>query len=128
LGGRREFARKVRTLSGNYQLMQLAPWVLSAENRLRFRFVSHKLLRLGVPFALAAILLASFSLSGPLYRVALVIQLAFYGLGLMAIAHLPKPGVMGPAADAAGTFLLLNTAAAVAFANFAAGRKIAWGQ
>ena len=53
LGAGREFSRKVRTLSGNYQLVQLAPWLLSGSNPIRFEFVSHKLLRLAVPFALA---------------------------------------------------------------------------
>jgi cellulose synthase/poly-beta-1,6-N-acetylglucosamine synthase-like glycosyltransferase len=126
LGGGLEFARKVRTLSGNYQLLQLAPWILSGRNPLLARFVSHKLLRLAVPFALAAILVASLWLKAPLYRVALVLQLAFYGLGLVALARLPKAGMIGRAADAAGTFMLLNTAAVVAFANFVAGRKAAW--
>jgi cellulose synthase/poly-beta-1,6-N-acetylglucosamine synthase-like glycosyltransferase len=126
LGGGREFARKVRTLSGNYQLMQLAPWVLSSRNPVRFRFVSHKLLRLAVPFALAAMLAASLWLRGPVYRVALILQLALYGLGLMALTRLPRASPGGRAADAAGTFVLLNTAAVVAFANFVAGRKTAW--
>ena len=126
LGGGLEFARKVRTLSGNYQLVQLAPWVLSGHNPVLLRFVSHKLLRLAVPFALAAMLVASLWLKAPLYRVALVLQLAFYGLGLLALARLPKAGMIGRAADAAGTFVLLNTAAAVAFARFVIGRKIAW--
>jgi len=31
LGDGLEFARKVRTLSGNYQLVQLAPWLVSGE-------------------------------------------------------------------------------------------------
>jgi biofilm PGA synthesis N-glycosyltransferase PgaC len=35
LGSQREFRRKVRTLSGNYQLLQLAPWLLRGENPLR---------------------------------------------------------------------------------------------
>ena len=34
LGTTREFSRKVRTLGGNYQLLQLAPWLLSV--RIRF--------------------------------------------------------------------------------------------
>jgi biofilm PGA synthesis N-glycosyltransferase PgaC len=127
LGGGLEFARKVRTLSGNYQLVQLAPWILSGRNPVLFRFVSHKLLRLAVPFALAAMLVASLWLSAPVYRVALVLQLCFYGLALLAMARLPKLGIIGRAADAAGTFVLLNTAAAVAFANFVAGRKSVWG-
>ena len=126
LGSGLEFARKVRTLSGNYQLVQLAPWILSGRNPLLARFVSHKLLRLAVPFALAAMLAASLWLKAPLYRVALGLQLAFYGLGLVALARVPKAGMIGRAADAAATFMLLNTAALVAFANFVAGRKTAW--
>lgn len=128
LGGKREFARKVRTLTGNYQLLQLAPWVLGADNPILLRLVSHKLLRLAVPFALAAALVASLWLKAPLYRMALVLQLAFYGLGLLALARLPEASVIARIADAASTFVLLNTAAVVAFANFASGRKTAWGQ
>jgi biofilm PGA synthesis N-glycosyltransferase PgaC len=126
LGSGLEFGRKVRTLSGNYQLAQLAPWILSGHNPVRLRFVSHKLLRLAVPFALAAMLIASLYLKAPPYRAAAVLQLAFYGLGLVALAGLPKGGMIGRAADAAGTFVLLNTAAVLAFANFMAGRKTGW--
>lgn len=126
LGGGLEFARKVRTLSGNYQLVQLAPWVLSRHNPVLLRFVSHKLLRLAVPFALAVMLIASAWLRDPFYRLALILQLAFYGLGLLAILRLLKAGLIGRTADAAGTFVLLNTAAVIAFANFVTGRRTAW--
>src|SRR4029077_5799086 len=85
LGADREFSRKVRTLSGNYQLVQLAPWLMSRENPVRFEFVSHKLLRLAVPFALAVLLVMSMVLSGPVYRGALVLQAVFYGLSLLAV-------------------------------------------
>ena len=64
LGAGREFSRKVRTLSGNYQLVRLAPWLLSSANPIRFEFVSHKLLRLTVPFALAALLVDIDDLNG----------------------------------------------------------------
>jgi biofilm PGA synthesis N-glycosyltransferase PgaC len=126
LGGGPEFSRKVRTLSGNYQLMQLAPWLITSRNPLLSRFVSHKLLRLAVPFALAAMLVASLWLNGVVYRAALVLQLAFYALGLLALVRLPKPSIIAGAGDAAATFLLLNTAAVVAFANFVVGRKPVW--
>ncbi|HZQ70109.1 MAG TPA: glycosyltransferase family 2 protein [Terriglobales bacterium] len=125
LGAEREFARKVRTLSGNYQLLQLAPWLLGSSNPLRFEFVSHKLLRLLVPFALAAALLSSLALAQPIYRLALVAQIAFYALGLLAMARWLS-GPLARIADAALTFVVLNTAAAVAFANFVTGRKAAW--
>jgi len=125
-GTAQEFTRKVRTLSGNYQLLQLAPWLLTSANPLRFQFVSHKVLRLVVPFALLATLLASFLTPGVFYRGAVILQLAFYTLSFLGLAHFLRRGPLARVADAARTFVLLNTAAAVAFANFAAGRKVAW--
>jgi len=125
-GTAREFTRKVRTLSGNYQLLQLAPWLLTSANPLRFQFVSHKVLRLVVPFALLATLLASFLTPGVFYRGAVILQLAFYTLSFLGLAHFLRRGPLARVADAARTFVLLNTAAVVAFANFAVGRKVAW--
>jgi poly-beta-1,6-N-acetyl-D-glucosamine synthase len=124
-GTGREFGRKVRTLSGNYQLLQLAPWLLTTANPVRFEFVSHKLLRLAVPFALVATLVACVFIPYPFYRVALVLQLAFYALSLLGMSHM-KIGFLGRLGDAAFTFVVLNTAALVAFANFVTGRKAAW--
>ncbi|MFZ0799399.1 MAG: glycosyltransferase family 2 protein [Terriglobales bacterium] len=125
LGDGREFSRKVRTLSGNYQLLQLAPWLLSSENGIRFEFVSHKLSRLAVPFALLALLIASIFLRQPLYRAALGAQLAFYALSLAALAGV-KIGPLARIADPARTFVVLNSAAMVAFINFVTGRKAVW--
>jgi poly-beta-1,6-N-acetyl-D-glucosamine synthase len=124
-GIRREFSRKVRTLSGNYQLLELAPWLLSSANPARLRFVSHKLMRLLVPFALLALLVTSALDSGAFFRMALAAQLGFYGFSVCALA-LPKHSPLTRLADAALTFVLLNTAAIVAFANFVTGRKVAW--
>ncbi len=125
LGTAHEFARKVRTLSGNYQLLQLAPWLLTSANPIRFEFVSHKLLRLIVPFALAGTLVASAMLHASVYRAALVLQVGFYGLSGLAIAQVKK-GPVARMADAVLTFVVLNTAAVVAFVNFVSGRKAAW--
>lgn len=124
-GTEREFARKVRTLSGNYQLLQLAPWLLTRANPIRFEFVSHKLLRLAAPFALAGIMLASLALRAPVYGVALALQATFYGSSFLAIARV-KTGPVARLADTALTFVVLNTAAVVALANFVSGRKAAW--
>jgi biofilm PGA synthesis N-glycosyltransferase PgaC len=124
-GSEREFSRKVRTLTGNYQLVQMAPWLLGASNPLRFEFVSHKLLRLFAPFALAAALIASIFLSQPFYRAALVFQIAFYGLSLIAMTKVLK-GPVAKVADAARTFVVLNSAAAVAFVKFVTGGRVEW--
>ncbi len=125
LGTRREFSRKVRTLTGNYQLVQLAPWLLTFKNPLWLEFMSHKLLRLLVPFALVVTLGSAFFLAAPVYRLALSVQLVFYGLGLLAMVPLRK-GPLNRVTDAAFTFVVLNTAAVVAFANFVTGRKAVW--
>ena len=125
LGESREFSRKVRTLSGNYQLLQLAPWLLSSKNPIRFEFVSHKLSRLLVPLALVAMLATSLFLPEPAYRAALWAQIAFYGLSLLGMARL-RLGPISRLADAARTFVVLNSAAMVALVNFVTGRKAAW--
>jgi cellulose synthase/poly-beta-1,6-N-acetylglucosamine synthase-like glycosyltransferase len=125
LGGDREFKRKVRTLSGNYQLLQLAPWLLSSKNTLRFEFISHKLSRLAVPFALLALLTASMFLPSLFYRAALIAQLTFYALSGAAFGRV-KIGPLSRVADAARTFVVLNCAALVAFVNFVAGKETVW--
>ena len=125
LGSNQEFRRKVRTLSGNYQLLQMAPWILSRSNPILFEFVSHKLMRLLVPFALLAVLVSSVLLTYPLYRFVLALQLAFYGLAVLGMLGL-KRGVLSRLADASLTFVVLNAAAIVAFTNFVTGRKAAW--
>ncbi len=125
LGDQREFARKVRTLSGNYQLLQIAPWLLTSEDPIRFEFISHKLSRLAVPFALVAMLIASIFLPSPCYRVALIGQIAFYALSLLALSGI-KIGPLSRVADPARTFLVLNSAAMLAFINFVTGRKAIW--
>jgi len=125
LGEGREFWRKVRTLSGNYQLLQLAPWLLTGQNPIRFEFVSHKLSRLAVPFGLLGLLIASMFLPQPFFRAALVVQLGFYALSLAALGEF-RVGPLSRVADVARTFVVLNSAAMVAFINFVTGRKAIW--
>lgn len=125
LGEGREFSRKVRTLSGNYQLLQIAPWLLTSKNPIRFEFISHKLSRLVVPFALLVLLIACMFLPQPFYRAALGAQLAFYALSFIAFVGI-KIGPLSRIADVARTFVVLNSAAIVAFINFVTGRKAIW--
>jgi biofilm PGA synthesis N-glycosyltransferase PgaC len=120
----KEFLRKVRTLTGNYQLLRLAPWLLSPANPLLFRFISHKLLRLAVPLFLVLALLASMVSDGGFYRGVFWLQVLFYclaGLGLtVPMAKRFKPIAI------ASTFVMLNAAATVAFYNFIVGRNNVW--
>ena len=118
----KEFARKVRTLTGNYQLLQLAPWLLTTRNPLRFRFVSHKLLRLAVPFLLLLMLLASALAPGALYRAALALQVLLYTSALIGFGF-PNTRTRSRAISVPYTLVLLNAAAAMAFYNFLTGRS-----
>jgi poly-beta-1,6-N-acetyl-D-glucosamine synthase len=126
LGAEREFGRKVRTLTGNYQLLDLAPWLLGKENPLRFEFVSHKLMRLVVPFLLIGIFVTGWFLLGPVYRAISWAQTGFYALSLLASVKW-KMGPVSRLCDFAYTFVALNAAAAVAFANFLTGNMKVWG-
>ena len=120
----KEFSRKVRTLTGNYQLLRLAPWLLTPANPLLFRFISHKLVRLLVPLLLLFMLAASAMAGGLFYRVVFWLQVVFYVSAIL--------GTLSPSAKRfkpvgiASTFVMLNAAAALAFYNFTAGRKKVW--
>jgi hypothetical protein len=120
----KEFSRKVRTLTGNYQLLRLAPWLLSPANPLLFRFISHKLLRLLVPVLLILMLVASAVAKGPFYRAIFWLQVLFYVLAAIGMLS-PSTKKFKPV-GIASTFVMLNAAAALAFYNFVAGRNKVW--
>ncbi len=121
-----EFSRKVRTLAGNFQLMAEAPWVLSPANRVVFQLVSHKLLRLVVPYAFAALLLSSFALG--MHRAGFAVfgllQAAFWAMAAIAIRR-PVPVVQRIAAPASA-LLVLNAAAVVGLYKFLTTRGPLW--
>ncbi|MGA7794145.1 MAG: glycosyltransferase [Candidatus Acidiferrales bacterium] len=113
-----EFNRKVRTLAGNFQLLQLAPWLLSRENRLRFELISHKLLRLVVPPLLVVLLVTSAMLAGRsrFYGAALAVQLLLYILA--ALGESRGLTFMAPLAGAARAFCMMNATVIVGLCEF----------
>jgi len=113
--GGHEFRRKVRTLAGNYQLVQIAPWLLTRGNPLRWRFVSHKLFRLAVPFLLMAMFLSAIALwSDDAYRTVAVLQGVFYFAAVLGLVSKGRIRM----ASAPASFCLLNAAAAAALVSF----------
>jgi biofilm PGA synthesis N-glycosyltransferase PgaC len=91
-----EARRKVRTLAGNYQILALEPRLLLPwHNPVWLQYLSHKLGRLMVPYALLAIFFANIVLTGvsgpivPVYGAALTGQVLFYLLaGVGAVLEL----------------------------------------
>jgi cellulose synthase/poly-beta-1,6-N-acetylglucosamine synthase-like glycosyltransferase len=78
---RDEFARKVRTLAGNFQLFAREPWLLwPSENRLWLQTVSHKALRLALPVLFLLALSTNLMLApqAPIYAAILLAQALFY--------------------------------------------------
>jgi len=91
-----ESRRKTRTLAGNYQILGLEPrLLLPVINPVWVQYVSHKIARLIVPWCLATALIVNIPLAFQswLYRLALMVQLCFYGLALIGArsAH-ERPG------------------------------------
>jgi poly-beta-1,6-N-acetyl-D-glucosamine synthase len=91
-----EYRRKARTLAGNFQLLALCPALLDPRrNPVWLQFVSHKVDRLFVPYALLFLLTSNLFLSGTFYSLTLAGQMAFYalaGLGFLREALAAREG------------------------------------
>jgi cellulose synthase/poly-beta-1,6-N-acetylglucosamine synthase-like glycosyltransferase len=122
LDDQKEFARKARTLAGNYQLLAKMPSLLVPWTRVWFHIMSHKILRLVCPFALIALFAASFCIAlAPLpnvstsellfWRTLAFAQIVFYALALLG-------GRAGRIAGLTRTFVVLNAAAVVGLWRF----------
>jgi cellulose synthase/poly-beta-1,6-N-acetylglucosamine synthase-like glycosyltransferase len=120
-----ERRRKIRTLAGNYQLMQLAPWLLLPwRNPLWFRFASHKLLRLAAPWLLAVLAVAGGMLASRHIIYAATLLLLGAGVGLVVLGRLlPAVGRWLPIRLAVA-FFYLNLFAAQALVAFARNRRL----
>lgn len=129
---RREWARKTRTLAGNYQLfLRLPKLLLPFVNPSWFETISHKVLRLVVPWVLLVLLPSSgFVALAPADEGSGVIRwfalLLFVGqlLAYTAAALGARAGRLGVVAR---TFVVLNAAAIAGLWRFIRGtQRIVW--
>ncbi|MFK7860525.1 MAG: glycosyltransferase family 2 protein [Granulosicoccus sp.] len=124
-----EFRRKVRTLAGNWQSFMKNPWLfLPNKNPVWAQFLSHKLFRLLVPFAMIIALLSATAgaLMGDLFlQLMLAAQLALYALAGASYAGIP--GTSNKLLNFFKVFLQLNAAALVATWHFfGSSRAVSW--
>jgi len=126
---RDEFARKVRTLAGNYQAMALCPdLVLPWRNPLWFQFMSHKVCRLAAPFMLGMLFVSSTVLAAdPLYAALFLAQVMGYSAAFAGKVFV-KFGIRERWTSAAYTFCLLNYAALVGAVRFVRRDPTLWGK
>lgn len=120
--GTQEFRRKVRTLAGNYQLIDLAPWLLSWNNPQLWRVISHKLMRLIAPYLLMVNFFAVCTVrhQNGFYLSFAFLQLVFYSVAVVGtIAGRRAPKI----SRAPAAFCLLNAAAVVGLIQFLRFRR-----
>ncbi|GLX78189.1 hypothetical protein tinsulaeT_15290 [Thalassotalea insulae] len=109
-----EFTRKVRTLAGNYQLVKQMPWLLSIkDNPLFFQFLSHKIARLVMPFALILLFISSCFITTPLQPAIIISQGLFYSYSLFGYL-VRNRNLKLPLMSTCISFCSLNLAALIA--------------
>lgn len=116
-----ERRRKTRTLAGNWQSLARNPWLLSPwANPLWWQYLSHKVGRLLVPFALLGALVGSCFTAGRAYQAFAVGQGVFWGCAMVGTVWpgMQRVRVIG----VASVVLQMNLAAVLGLAYFALGR------
>ena len=121
-----EFHRKVRTLAGNFQLFHLAPWTLSPRNPVFFQLVSHKVMRLVVPYLLVLLLVSTLALSrsSPVYATLAILQLICWTIAIVALRY--RIPVVHRIVAPASALLVLKAAAVVGLYRFLFTRGPLW--
>ena len=120
-----EFRRKVRTLAGNYQIIGRFPALLRPANRMWLHFVSYKLGRLLLPYALIVLAVASFGLSRPWAIAAVAAQAAGYGLAALD-PWIPADWILKRLSSPARTFVVMMLAAICAVQVFFVPPRKLW--
>ena len=118
-----ESRRKTRTLAGNYQILAQEPrLLLPFVNPVWLQYVSHKVGRLVVPWALIGLFVASLALArgNVFYAVPLAAQGVFYGLALAGAMFHARERF----ARIAFTFVMMNVAAVAGLAALRRGREV----
>ena len=120
-----EFRRKVRTLAGNFQAVAMEHDLVNPlRNRVFLQFVSHKLMRLAVPYFCVLALVSNLFLSGPFFTATLILQVLFYLTGILNVTPLSSAPI-GKLIRVSWTFLILNAAAVVGLWVFLTTRDAA---
>ena len=130
-----EGRRKLRTLAGNYQLLWLEPRLLLPwRNPAWIQFMSHKIGRLLVPYALPILLVLSMMLAtrSSVFAAAFGVQCVFYALAAYGalLEHMPKGSARNAAppinrlARVALMFLVMNGSAVAGLVALLTRQKV----
>lgn len=112
-----EFPRKMRTLGGLWQVYMRHPALLTSANPMRFHFMSQKVGRLLLPYALLCFTVTAFALPAPWRTWVLAAVGTFYLLGLLD-PLVPKKFILKRVTAPIRMFLVLCAAAFFAASIF----------
>jgi cellulose synthase/poly-beta-1,6-N-acetylglucosamine synthase-like glycosyltransferase len=118
-----EGRRKTRTLAGNYQILFQEPRLLVPfVNPVWLQYLSHKVARLLVPWALIGLFAATLALARahPLAAALLALQGIFYGLAIGGAIFDARERL----ARVAFTFVMMNVSAVAGLAALRRGREV----
>lgn len=118
----KEKKRKLRTLVGNFQMIERYPaWMLPWRNRLWWMLISHKYLRLLVPWLMiAALVLSVIGAGQPFVRVILILQVLCYAAGVLGSV---VKGIQLRLVSIPAGFLLLQASCFMAFFAYVRHRR-----
>jgi cellulose synthase/poly-beta-1,6-N-acetylglucosamine synthase-like glycosyltransferase len=121
-----ESKRKIRTLGGNFQLVKLETRLLIPFlNPVFFQFISHKIFRLIVPFAMGLCFFSNLFLSSTFYILTLIAQSLFY-IGAILAPWAPK-NHLGSMMNGARVIVEMNLAVLKGFYKFVRNSQVsAW--
>ena len=127
---KQELTRKIRTLCGNYQIIFRMPSLLNPfKNIIFFQFISHKVFRLLVPFALIFIFISNmFLLQAAFYKTTMIMQVCFYVSAIIGhFLSMKKPSFIGRLFGVPLAFVVLNYAALAGLYRFITHKqKVVW--
>jgi biofilm PGA synthesis N-glycosyltransferase PgaC len=125
-----ENTRKIRTLCGNYQVLFRMPELFNPfKNKVFFQFISHKVFRLLVSFALLFMFISNvFLLSLMFYRIIFGLQVCMYISAIVGYyLSKMKPSFINRLFGVPYIFVMLNYAALVGLYRFITNKQeIAW--
>jgi len=123
-----EFRRKSRTLAGNFQSFTRHRWLFNpTKNPVFLQFLSHKVFRLIVPYAMFVAFVASMIGTGLFLKLMFALQVLFYAVGLANMAGIKA--LDNKLFNFIKVFLQLNAAAVAGAIRYITGNaNVRWKQ
>jgi len=123
-----EFRRKSRTLAGNFQSFTRHRWLFNPiKNPVFLQFLSHKVFRLMVPYAMLVAFVASMMGTGLFLKLMFALQVLFYAVGLANMAGIRA--LDNKLFNFIKVFLQLNAAAVAGAIRYLTGNaNVRWKQ